>query len=71
MKKTITTKAGRPKKKYDVSLEAWKQRKSAAVKPGACHDWVTIKCERALVTWAKEVFGSPNKALQQLKNMEG
>lgn len=71
MKKTTTTKAGKPKKRYDVSVSAWKQRKTAAVKVGACHDWVTVKCERPLVAWAKEVFGSPNKALQTLKDMEG
>ena len=54
-----------PKKhrRYTMTDAARIQRSNANRKPNAVHDWTTTKVSRQLMDWAKENYGSVNRAL--------
>ena len=55
-----------PKKhrRYTMTEAARIQRSNANRKPDAVHDWTTTKVSRQLMDWAKENYGSVNRALK-------
>ena len=55
-----------PKKhrRYTMTEAARIQRSNANRKPDAVHHWTTTKVSRKLMDWAKEKYGSVNRALK-------